>query len=244
MGISINVQAKTDYSYLFSSLGTSASNAASSNWLADYYAIKNGSYMKLMKAYYAKDSSDEVKSVAKNTTVNRSSALSSDDTQTLAKVQSTTDALKETADKLIDTEKDSVFAGENMDTIYSAVKNFVSDYNSVISAGDSASSTSITNRVRNMTNITDINSKSLAKVGITVNSDKTLSIDEDAFKSADLDTVKNLFHERGSYGYNMSAQASYINFAADQEANKANTYTYTGAYGSSYSSGNIFNSWF
>lgn len=244
MGISINVQAKTDYSYLFTGLGASASNAASSNWLADYAAIKNGSYAKLMKAYYAKDSSDEVKSAAKNATVNRSSALSKDDTQTLAKVQSTTDALKETADKLIDTDKKSVFAGEDMNTIYTAVKDFVSDYNSVVSAGSGASSTSIANRVRNMTNITDINSRSLAKVGITVNSDKTLSIDEDTFKSADLDTVKNLFHERGSYGYNMSAQASYINFAADQEANKANTYTFSGAYGSSYSAGSIFNSWF
>ena len=52
--MSINIQAKTNYSFLFSGLSSTASNAASSNWLADYASIKNGSYAKLMKAYYGK----------------------------------------------------------------------------------------------------------------------------------------------------------------------------------------------
>ena len=56
--MSINIQAKTNYSFLFSGLSSSASNALSGNWLADYASIKNGSYGKLMKAYYAKDSGD------------------------------------------------------------------------------------------------------------------------------------------------------------------------------------------
>ena len=56
--MSINIQAKTNYSFLFSGLSSSASNAVSGNWLADYASIKNGSYGKLMKAYYAKDSGD------------------------------------------------------------------------------------------------------------------------------------------------------------------------------------------
>ena len=50
--MSINIQAKTNYSFLFSGLSSSASNALSGNWLADYASIKNGSYGKLMKAYY------------------------------------------------------------------------------------------------------------------------------------------------------------------------------------------------
>lgn len=50
MGISI--QAKTDYSYLFSGLSTSSTGSAGNlNFLSDYAAIKNGSYGKLMKAY-------------------------------------------------------------------------------------------------------------------------------------------------------------------------------------------------
>ena len=59
MGIGIDVSAlKTDYSSLFSSVGS-----GSGNWLADYASIKNGSYGKLMKAYYA-----EAKSVSSCTT--------------------------------------------------------------------------------------------------------------------------------------------------------------------------------
>lgn len=59
MGISVNVSnMANDYSYLFSGTGSS-----SGNWLADYTSIKNGSYGKLMKAYYA-----EAKSSSTGTT--------------------------------------------------------------------------------------------------------------------------------------------------------------------------------
>ncbi len=59
MGLSYNVGSTgTDYSSLFSSMGSS-----SGNWLADYATIKNGSYGKLMKAYYA-----EAKSSSSGTT--------------------------------------------------------------------------------------------------------------------------------------------------------------------------------
>ena len=52
MGISINVNAKQDYSYLFQSLSTSSgSGLGNLNFLSDYASIKNGSYGKLMKAY-------------------------------------------------------------------------------------------------------------------------------------------------------------------------------------------------
>ena len=48
----MNIQAKTDYSTLFSSL---SGNQTSTFSLADYASIKNGSYFKVMKAYYGKD---------------------------------------------------------------------------------------------------------------------------------------------------------------------------------------------
>ena len=44
--MSINIQAKTNVSYLFSSLGNGASGVAGSNFLADYASIKNGEYTK------------------------------------------------------------------------------------------------------------------------------------------------------------------------------------------------------
>ena len=49
----MNIHEKQDVSFLFGSLGSGAASVAGSNFLSDYAAIKNGSYGKLMKAYYA-----------------------------------------------------------------------------------------------------------------------------------------------------------------------------------------------
>ena len=68
--MSINIQAKTDVSYLFSSLGSGASGVAGSNFLSDYASIKNGSYAKLMKAYYNNVDNSAVKSAYNNAVKN------------------------------------------------------------------------------------------------------------------------------------------------------------------------------
>ena len=93
--MSINIQAKTNYSFLFSGLSSTASNAASSNWLADYASIKNGSYAKLMKAYYGKEntaSKTAASDITKKDTTKETAK------KALAKVETATDALKESAD--------------------------------------------------------------------------------------------------------------------------------------------------
>lgn len=254
--MSINIQVKNDYSFLFSGIGSSNSTSGTSNFLADYASIKNGSYGKLMKAYYSKDTNDTVKKIASSTTTN-----GKDEAKDIAKVQSTTDELKESADALLANGSKSLFnkvdittkdengvetttQGYNTDAIYKAVSNFVNDYNSVINAADDVSSSNITNRVNTLKYATAANEKLLNKIGITVNKDKTLSIDEKTFRAADMNTVKSLFNENGSYGYRASAQASLINFAADSEATKASTYNFNGSYANNYNTGNIFNSFF
>ena len=93
--MSINIQAKTNYSFLFSGLSSSASNALSGNWLADYASIKNGSYAKLMKAYYGKEnnaSKTAASDITKKDTTKETAK------KALAKVETATDALKESAD--------------------------------------------------------------------------------------------------------------------------------------------------
>lgn len=256
--MSIQIQAKQDISYLFSSLGSNASTAASSNFLGQYASIKNGSYYKLMKAYYGMNSSDSVKNLVNST---KKSKVSSEDTKTIANVQSTTDNLKESADAMLVSGSKSVFAvkdittkdengvettkkGYDTDAVYKAVNSFVSDYNAVVKATDSASTSSIVSRAANMISLSDRNEKLLNQIGITINEDNTLSLDKDTFAKADMTTVKSLFNGSGSYGYSVSAQASLINFAADQAATRANTYTVTGTYGNTYNTGTIFNSYF
>ena len=251
--MSINIQAKTNYSFLFSGLSSSASNAVSGNWLADYASIKNGSYGKLMKAYYAKDSGDS--KTAASTIAKKDTAK-----KTLAKVETTTDALKESADALLATGKKDLFTqkdittkdengvesttkGYDTDAIYNAVNSFVTNYNSVMAAVDDVSDTTVNNRTESLGNTTIANSKQLAKIGITMKNDGTLSLDKDTFMKADMNTVKNLFQGNGSYGYRVSAQSSMINFAADHASTRSSLYTGTAGYTGTYNAGNLFSSY-
>ena len=77
MSISINL--KTDTSYLFSSLSNSSSNSGSgldslSSILSDYSSIKNGSYGKLLKAYYGTNSGSSVDALVEDKTASADDA--------------------------------------------------------------------------------------------------------------------------------------------------------------------------
>jgi len=253
----ININAKNDTSYLFAGLNK-GKGSANLNFLSDYASIKNGSYGKLMKAYYNGESNDNVKKLANH---QKTGYETKEATKDLAKVQSSTDALKESADALLKTGSKSVFEekdittkgedgkevttkGYDKDAIYSAVSSFVKDYNSAIASANNVSDTSITNRAKSMSGLTTANSKQLEKVGIGMKSDGTLSIDKDSFEKADMSKVKSLFQGNGSYGYQVSAQASMMNYAADHAASKAATYTGSGTYGNAMNTGDIFSSYF
>ena len=255
--MSINIQAKTDVSYLFSSLGSGASGVAGSNFLSDYASIKNGSYAKLMKAYYSENASDSVKTVAKNSKA-ASTALSSEESKAYAKVQTNTDALKESADALLGKslfeKKDITTKDENgvestvrdydKNAIYEAVNNFANDYNSVMKAVTDTDDSTVSRRVTSLTNETVSNQKALNRLGITMNLDGTLSLNKETFMNADMSKAKSLFNGNGSYAYQVSAQASLINYAADNAITKGSSYGVNGAYSSGFSSGNLFNGYF
>lgn len=243
--MAINIQSKTDYSLLFNSLGTTRSGSGSSlgnlNFLSDYASIKNGSYGKLMKAYYGETGkSNEVSTIANKKTA----SASKDDAETLGKMQSATDDLKESADALLESGNKSVFKEDKAEKIYTAVKNFVDDYNAVLDVADVTNSTNILNRVKNMVVNTAGYEKALAEIGITLEKDNSLVIEKESFLAADMEKVKALFNKNGSFGYATSAQASLINYGANNEASKANTYNVNGSYTNNYSSGSIFDTIF
>lgn len=257
--MSINIQAKQDFSFLFSSLGTGAAGVAGSNFLSDYASIKNGSYAKLMKAYYGGNANDSVNAIAKSQS-SSNTKLTEAESRKYAQVQTTSDALKESADALLAAGSKSLFnqidittkdkdgnetteKGYDVESIYKAVNNFVKNYNSVINAVDETDSSTVLRRAGNMLNSTTAHLKSLLAIGISVNADSTLSLDKDAFMKADMSKVKSLFNGNGSYAYNVSAQASLINYAADRELSKGPSYTFNGAYSSNFSNGNLFSSY-
>ena len=94
-----------------------------------------------------------------------------------------------------------------------------------------------------MMNLTDVFKNQLAKVGVTVESDGKLTVDEEDFKNADMLKVKGLFNGANSYASNVGGYASTIGSNVSSDLNYGKTYTSTGAY-NPFESGLNYNSFF
>ena len=256
-------------SSLFSNMNSGV-NSSIYGSLAELSSIRSGSYYKVAKKYYGQLSgTSSSEQTVKKERIDRteydykrgdykykldekdssgtssSISTSKDKTSSIAGIEDSAKKLKTSADALVETGKDSVFNKTNgeydTDKIYSAVSDFVKNYNSALSAADGSSSSTVASASKTMTTKTFVNSKLLASVGITADSSNKLSIDEKTFKAADMDKVKDLFNGRGSYGYQVSSSASMLDYAAQNEASRANTYTSTGAYSFNFNVGNMIN---
>ena len=208
----INGYDSNSVSTLFSSLNTGSTTSSSVTDglyginLADYASIRNGSYSKLVKAYYATEDGDK-KTNSKNDT---------DDTdQTLRSIKDSTEDLKESAQALYGSK--SLFAtdknGEyDMEAIYEKVNAFIEDYNAAIQSVGSAETDSIAKAGASMVNATNEYVDMFDKLGISISgSDFTLSIDKEKFMKSSIHNVKSMFSGVGSFAYQIGAKASRIN---------------------------------
>lgn len=204
--------------FINSSLGiNSASNANSGNQsiVSDYMSIKNGSYYKLLKAYYASDSKGSEESEADSAQKAQNKKIASD----------ASNLSKASANALA-----TDFRTADEDSIVSVIKAFADAYNDTIHASSEENSTQ-KDVLRNtvwMTNLTSSSEKLLSSVGITVKSDNTLSINEEALKSANRGTLETLFHGNLSFASKVSAKASSIYKAALGDKATGSAYTSTG----------------
>lgn len=217
----------TDYSYLFNNMQHTSTGGTFS--LGDYAAIKNGSYKKLLKAYYAKQDAEK-------------STISSDAMKNSSLVKSSADALKKSANALNNealwekkqiTKKDEKTGEEttvedyDWDAITKAVKSFVDDYNSLVKlAGNSDSKDVLRNAVW-MTGMTESNDNLLSKAGIAVGKGNQMELNEDILKKADISTLKTLFTGHNSLADKIATKANSISNAA---ARTSGTYRNNGTY--------------
>lgn len=238
MGISLNglnSGLADTYSSLLSGAGSGSSGGFDgSSLLTDYAAIKNGSYGKMMKSYYAKlkteeGEEDEKTSASKTKKVKDSSSASA------------ASALYKSASKLGTLNYDD-HSEENVQKITDAVSSFIKDYNSLMKSGAKSDNSTVQKQTDALYNSYYSNYKLFAKIGITTNSDRTLSLDEDSFKKGFTDdsgragTVKTLFGGIGSFADKAVDRASRIYRAAgDGEAVTSSKAKYAGSTGSSSS---------
>ncbi len=258
MGINVNM----DYSTLFSSMSAS-STSSSTNYLSnltgmlsDYSSIQNGSYGKLVSAYYKKiDSEKTSASSADDTdeTENSSSTSKSTDTKKYSSIAQSAKEVQSDIDKLTDSSSGSIYEKEwqttenedgttskvldyNSSKIISAVSSFIKDYNSVLSGASSSTDTTTNTRASYMQKITNSFKNELSSIGITISDDGKLSLDKDKMKEAGMESAKNVFGSRSGYGYQISSSASLIESAATHAASNSTTYSSTGSYNTDISS--------
>lgn len=230
-GINFNDYAGYDTGYDFSALLGRTTNS-SGNLLSDYASIKNGSYGKLLKAYYAKQNAENA-------------ALSGDTTQKLTLMRSSADSLKKSADALNNDalwekkkiRKKDEETGEEIeaedydwDAITKAVKSFIEDYNSVVEQAGNSETKNVLRNAAWMTSITDKTQNLLLQVGIIVGKGNKLKLDEDALKKAHITTLKSLFTGYGSFADKISQKAGSISNAAARTKGVDKTYTSRGSY--------------
>lgn len=221
-----------------------------------YASIKNGSYKKLLKQYYAQNSTgtnnstNKTDRTDKNSTVkdktaslNKNNAISvRDDAEQLSKTVTKLgkDALWEK--KEVKSEDGKVTHEYDKDAIYKAVSEFVKDYNSLIeSAGDSEDS-KVLRTASNMVSYTKANADMLDRIGISIGKDNKLSIDETAFKDSEMASVKSAFKGVGSYGRSVASNATMMYGSAISQLAKLSTTNLYGSNGSySYVTGSTYN---
>ena len=202
----------TDYSYLFNNMQPTSTGGTFS--LGDYAAIKNGSYKKLLKAYYAKQDAEK-------------STISSDAMKNSSLVKSSADALKKSANALNNEALWEKKEDYDWDAITKAVKSFVDDYNSLVKlAGNSDSKDVLRNAVW-MTGMTEANDNLLSKAEITVGKGNQMELNEDVLKKVDISTLKTLFTGHNSLADKIATKANSISNAA---ARTSGTYKSNGTY--------------
>ncbi len=200
--------------------------------------IKSGSFIPALKAYYGQ-----------NTAKNRysSTALNRQDLYRRAsRILKDNDApseLKDSISVLTADRENSPFEKKTFtradgttvtdydrNAIYDAVNNFVKKYNAAVDDALQYSDRNVQNTVSGMSRITDRLSKSLETIGITHEKSGKLSLSEDAFKSADMDSVKKLLGS--SYGLTKS-----ISYSASRLQTAERAALVKDAYGSVYGRG-------
>lgn len=234
---------------LFSSLQSSSSGIYSLD-LNQLSSIKSGSYKKLLNKYYSQDEEEDTTTTSStiNSTIKSSAEKNTETTIKSASAAVVKDVKTLTSSSLWEKKTTTDSEGNettdyDRDAIYKAVSSFVKDYNDLV---DSAADSNITSTLRSanfMVKSININSGILSSVGITVNSDNSLSLDKDTLDKADVSTLKSIFAQDASIANQISASASTMNSNATSALAKlAATGSYDSDGGYTYVTGSNYNS--
>ena len=195
-----NLYTSNSISTLFSSLGNRSNGSTIFSGL-DYStlsSIHNGSYKKLLNAYYNKTGNkDAVSSItAGKTDVKKTDTNAVSTRNNASNVSEDIDTLNKSdlwKQKEIKAEDGSKTKEYDKDAIYKAVSSYVKDYNLLVDSAGNSESSSVLRTASSMVNYTKANKSVLASMGISIGADNKLSIDEKTFKGSSMAAVKSAF---------------------------------------------------
>ena len=183
-------------------------------------AIKNGSYYKLMKNYYSSEGQGEVSKKELETFTKKLDV-------TADKAASVTSAV----DELIDAD----YSEEKREAVKDKVTAFVDAYNSMVKNVSDSDSKDILQKGAWMTGMVKQYADELGNVGITVDSNNKLEIDEEALDKADMTSLKSIFGmDPQSFSNKVLYKAEQIYSLAKTYGNSATAYTSNGTYNRNY----------
>ncbi len=150
-------------------------------------------------------------------------------------VQSAATSLKNSAKELT---KEEVINPET-------VSAFVNNYNKTLDSFKVTSNLSLQKKGEQMIRFTAANEGQLSKVGITIDGNNNLKIDNDRLSSAKPDDMKNLFNESNSFGQQIFEKAGQIEGMSKNTVNKiSKMYDGAGAYRPTFNPDSIINNYF
>ncbi|MDE7435169.1 MAG: hypothetical protein K2N01_05050 [Lachnospiraceae bacterium] len=208
----------------------SSFGSGNQSFFADYASLKNGSYARLMKSYYGGGYSSAGSSVSGQRESRSSNVLDKIlEERRNPKVSEETQKANESLTNDIANLKNSVSTLRNektytdtengasaKDKVASAVKDYVNQYNDVVSAAKKSTLSGKTANVAAMMRSTAENADKLKEMGITINSNGTLQLNEGKLKATDVSKVQELFSSKDimSYGSTVMSRLQFAGAAA------------------------------
>ena len=197
------------------------SNGGGSFDLADYASIKNGSYGKLMKAYYGQEKAQKA-------------AESKDSNSKLALMAGNAGSMANAAKALMNEslwQKKSVSEkdGEDYDwkAITKALKDFVDSYNKTIEGAGESGTKGVLRKASFMVKTTAAFKNTLEKAGISITGSNKLELNEEKLKEANISTLRTLFTGYNSFADKIMTKGNTL---ANEAASAGGTYTSSGTY--------------
>ncbi len=223
--MSININPKNDMSFLFTN-ASSKDGFSSMNWMKDYSLVKSGAYSKLMKAYYSEDDSKETSKAASKALSDKAQPVKEKETvsDSYNKLSSAAKSVQDSVKKIQELPEDKT------EPLVSAVKDFVTNYNSMVEAagkGDIKNDKSVAGRLTALSSLSTGYSAELEAIGVGKGDDGKLKVDEGKLSKADAASVKKVFDKHSSYGNNVNVSANMIQSNANYGATRNSIYDAT-----------------